>query len=240
MDIDGDSYPDLLSGSWPGEIYLFRGTADHSFAARELLKDKKGEVINKQPESGSPATDQTIGRASVVSVADWDGNGTLDLIVGNVDGDVYWLRNEGTAQAYAFGESQRLTTTNGKPVHVSSRAGPCVADWDGDGKLDLLLGSEDGSVWLHRNLGTRTEPRLALPVQLVGPGTFNQEAKEVRRGGRSKICVVDWSGDGKPDLLVGDLCIQKVDPSRLTAEDKAAQPRRDDEPHGWVWLFLRK
>ena len=244
MDIDGDGYPDLLSGSWWGEIYLFRGTADHSFAARVMLRDKKGEIINKSPENASQGTKQSIGQASVVSVADWDGDGVLDLIVGNVSGDVYWLRNEGTARACAFGEPRALTTTDGKAIHVSSRlgpasrAGPCVADWDADGDLDLLVGAEDGSVSLYRNIGTKTAPRLALPVQLVGPGVF--QANEVHRGGRSKICVVDWNGDGKPDLLVGDLSIQKVDPSRLTAEEKAKQPPRDDEPHGWVWLFLRK
>jgi hypothetical protein len=235
VDLDADGYPDLLSGSWPAEIYLFRGTADHSFAAPVMLKDKKGEIINKRPDNASQGAKQSIGEASVVSVADWDGDGVLDLIVGNINGAVFWLRNEGTAKAYAFGEPQALTTTNGKTVHVSSRAGPCVADWDGDGKLDLLLGCQDGSVSLYRNIGTKTEPKLALPVQLVAPGRMGNSddvVKEARRGGRSKTCVVDWNGDGKPDLLVGDFGLQKANPPELTAEQKAKQDqvRKDLEP----------
>jgi hypothetical protein len=226
VDLDGDGYPDLLSGSWPGEIYLFRGTADHSFAVPVMLKDKKGEIINQRPDNASAGAKQSIGAASVVSVADWDGDGVLDLLVGNISGAVFWVRNEGTAKAYAFGEPQALTTTDGKPVHVSSRAGPCVADWDGDGKLDLLLGCQDGNVSLYRNIGTRTIPKLALPVQLVAPGTmgsYDDVVKEARRGGRSKICVVDWNGDGQPDLLVGDFGLQKAKPPELTAEEKARQ-----------------
>jgi hypothetical protein len=235
MDIDGDGNADVLSGSYPGEIYLFRGTAGHSFAAGEMLKDKKGEVINKRPENASQRTNQTIGSASVVSAADWDGDGVLDLIVGNIEGDVYLIRNEGTPKAYAFGEPQALTTTNGKQVHVSSRAGPCVADWDGDGDLDLLVGADDGSVSLYRNIGTKTAARLAQPLQLVTPGergSRDQVPKEARRATRSKLCVADWNGDGKPDLLVGDFGSQKADRPEPTPEEKARQDqiRKELEP----------
>lgn len=241
MDIDGDGYPDLLSGSYPGEIYLFRGTADHSFAAPVMLKDKKGEIINKHAENASQGTKQSIGQASVISVADRDGDGVLDLIVGNINGDVYWLRNEGTARAYAFGEPQALTTTDGKAIHVSSglgpasRAGPCVADWDADGDLDLLAGSDDGSVWLYRNAGSAKAPELAAGVRLV-PSTRSlgprEYSKEAQRGSRSKICVADWNGDGRPDLLVGDFAQQRPDrpeptPEELTRLDRI---RRELEP----------
>ncbi len=235
MDIDGDGNADVLSGSNPGEIYLFRGNADHSFAAGAMLKDKKGEIINKRPEDPSQRTTQIIGSAVAVSAADWDGDGAPDLIAGNGNGDVYLIHNEGTAKAYAFAEPQPLATTNGKAIRVSGRAGPCIADWDGDGDLDLLVGMEDGSVSLYRNIGTKTAPRLALPLQVVTPGTRSgrdQVVKEPRRAGRSKICVADWNGDGKPDLLLGDLITQKAEQREPTAEEKAQQDqiRKEMEP----------
>ena len=40
------------------------------------------------------------------------------------------------------------------PVHILCDSHPIAADWDGDGKLDLLVGAGDGSVWFFRNLGT--------------------------------------------------------------------------------------
>ncbi len=268
MDIDADGHPDLLSGSWPGELFLFRGTADRSFAAPEMLKDKNGEIINigggiteesngrilirgnaefertgegtfvkyrgKRLESTAERPISTTGTASVVSAADWDGDGDLDLIVGNINGDVYLIPNEGTPKAYAFGKEEHLLA-DGQPIDVGSRAGPCVADWDGDGDLDLLVGADNGSVSLFRSVGSGKSPKLASQVQLVGPGEASygpRAPREVRRGVRSKICVADWNSDGRPDLLVGDLAVQKPDRPEPTPEEKAEheQIRKDLEP----------
>ena len=46
MDLDGDGHPDMLSGSWPGEIFLFRGGPGRTFAPPIKLKDKDGKTIN--------------------------------------------------------------------------------------------------------------------------------------------------------------------------------------------------
>jgi len=269
MDIDGDGHPDLISGSWPGEIFLFRGTADHSFAAREMLKYKDGEIIDigggtepyrggqgilirgfveretvdgrsyvtyhgKRIESTPEKPVVTTGTASVVSAADWDGDGDYDLIVGNINGDVYLVPNEGTAESYAFGKEKKLMA-GGQPVHVTERAGPCVADWDGDGDLDLLVGSDDGSVWLYSNTGSAKAPELAAGVRLLPSSRRSnprEYSKEAQRGSRSKICVADWNGDGRPDLLVGDFAQQRPGrpdptPEELTKQDRI---RRELEP----------
>src|SRR6516162_10094383 len=95
---------DILSGSWPGEIYFFRRLADGSFAAGEKLKDRQGKVLN-------------VGSASTAFAVDWDGNGTLDLIVGTVLGEVYFIPNEGKGKELAFGTPRRLEAA-GKPIKI--------------------------------------------------------------------------------------------------------------------------
>ena len=218
MDLDGDRRPDILSGSWPGEIYFFRRQKDGTFAAGETLKDRHGKPLN-------------VGSASSAFAVDWDGNGTLDLLVGNVLGEVYLIPNEGQGKALAFGKPRRLEAA-GKPIRVSGDAAPVAADWDGDGRLDLIVGAEDGSVVWYRNIGSVGEPKLEAARTLVAKSPVGWGDDDRRRPGawglRVKPCVVDWDGDGRLDLLVGDRCGGFQAKPSQTAEEKAEERRAND------------
>ena len=50
---------------------------------------------------------------------------------------------------------------DGKPILVQGAASPCMADFDGDGVLDLLVGQRGGCKMLvFRNVGSNKEPRF--------------------------------------------------------------------------------
>src|SRR5262249_12799004 len=173
------------------------------------------------------------GCASSVAVADWNGDGLLDLIVGDISGHVSVYLNEGTKEHYAFGKPVRLKANGKEIAGPHGDAGPCVSDWDGDGLLDLIVGCGDGSVIFYRNIGTAREPKLADGVVLVPPGKIEYDlakmSTEPTRGVRAKVCVVDYNGDGLPDLLVGDLSNQKPNKPEPTAEQKKKQAEAKKE-----------
>jgi len=213
-----------------GEGLLIKGTVEWERAGETTFITYRGKRYESTPQRPIAST----GTASTVHAVDWDGDDDYDLIVGNIGGDVYLIPNEGTATSYLFGKEKQLQA-GGRPLHVQSRAGPCPADWDGDGDLDLLVGEENGRISLFRNVGSAKAPELAAAVQLVPPGerlSGSQAPKEPRRGNRSKVCVADWNGDGRPDLLVGDVTSQKPDLPEPTPEEKARhdQIRKELEP----------
>jgi hypothetical protein len=93
-----------------------------------------------------------------------------------------------------------------------------VVDWDGDGKRDVLIGSEEGQVWFLRNTGTNAKPVFAAPEEIKLPG--------LEGAIRTRIAVVDWNNRGKLDLLVGTYYYGG-------GADKKGSG-------GNVWLFQRK
>lgn len=266
MDLDGDGHLDMLSGSWPGEIFFFKGAADRTFAAPVKLRDKNGLAINvggglqlgnddmilvagdakiEDTDDGRTVivyegeriavpegkTAGTTGTASAVHAVDFTGDGVLDLLVGNIVGDVYLVANEGTAAKPVWAKERQLTAGS-KPLHVDGDAGPFACDWDGDGAIDLLVGDGEGAVWFFCNEGSGKSPMLAQGVQLLPPGrlSFDREAPaEPPRGIRAKVCAVDWTGNGLPDLLVGDYASQKAHRPKPTPEEKAEHDKVRNE-----------
>jgi hypothetical protein len=193
-DFDGDGKLDVFSGSWNGAITWFRREAG-GFAKGETLKHPDGKPVN-------------FDQGSFATAFDWKGDGLPDLIVGTSHGEVAFFPNVGTKGKPAFGKAEPILA-GGKKIAISC-ASPVVADWDGDGLPDLVVGGEDGSVVWFRNQGNRKEPKLTAAKTLVPPSTTGRRSDKSRNpdesGIRARPAVVDWDGDGKLDLLIGDQC----------------------------------
>jgi hypothetical protein len=231
VDLDGDGRSDVLSGSWPGEVYFFRRKPDGPFAAGETLKHTNGKPVN-------------VGHASSAFAADWNGDGKLDLLVGTLTGEVFFLPNEGGKGKPVFGKAVPIQV-KGKPLRVKGDACPVVADWDGDGKPDLLVGSEEGSVVWYRNTGKRGNPTLEPARTLIGKSPVGWADDTRRRKGewglRVKFCVFDWDGDGRLDIILGDRCGgfrgKPVTSSSEKAEERSAAALLPGLRKEWAQVF---
>jgi hypothetical protein len=211
VDFDGDGKLDLISGSYdPGELYLFRGLGGGKFAAREVIKDKSGKPILRVPNQ----KDRVESFGSWVTMVDWDDDGDLDILVGCFDGTMFLRRNIGTRTKPVYATENEWIMVGKKRLRVpgGAHANPVIADWDGDGLWDIITGSGDGGVYWYRNIGKRGQPAFAPPVALVpkhegiGYSELLDAAQEPKPGIRSQIAVVDYDGDGKLDVLLGDFC----------------------------------
>lgn len=244
MDFDDDGILDFISGSYdPGDLYLFRGLGDGRYAAVELLRDADGVPLVHHPEqlkeyqrlSGQKdADDDKSIQARIASfgswpaTVDWDGDGDLDLLIGSFSGEV-WLRiNEGTRAVPSFSPTSERIDAGGASIKVTGHANPAVADWDNDGRWDLVVSSSDGSVGWYQNSGTATKPTLGARRLLVEAKAENKFLKRTLEAGdpvtpgvRAQICVTDYDGDGWLDLVLGDF--QSIERLRTLSDEERAE-----------------
>ncbi|MCR9246776.1 MAG: VCBS repeat-containing protein [bacterium] len=231
MDYDGDGDLDLITGSYTGELYLFRRAENGDFNARELLTDESGKTIMLPEYSVVP------------ELRDMDGDGDLDLVVGARTDPVLVIENRGSATAPRWSDQQEpLRTRSGEVIKGSN---PHHADWDGDGRRDLVIGSEWGEVLWYRNTGAENAPVYEAGTVLVPKGSHGRQPEGSTPKGpgqRVKVHVGDWNDDGRVDLLVGDVTWQQTQGEPLTATEKAAQSkaqRRMNELHQLVQQLKR-
>jgi len=152
-----------------------------------------------------------------VAVVDWEGDGDTDLVAGTADGKVFRWTNLGSRKEAAFAERAEAVVAGGVPLALrGGHAMPTVADWDQDGRWDIVLGGDDGEVSWVRNVGNAGKPEFAAPQTLI--------AKADDTPGRSRrnalVEVADLNGDGRVDLIVGDQDHEEVLDGRTAAQNE--------------------
>ena len=195
--MNGDGIRDLVSGSWPGEIYLMAGRADGTFAEPQAIKDAQGKDIN-------------VDFASAVVVEDWDRDGDLDMTVGTFHGYVFFIaQNNGQ-----FDQAVKLESDGKHLEH--HHGGPELVDWDGNGTIDLLIAEGEGGVTFYPNQTDKGMPQLGAGIELIPSASGSQNAP----GRRTKLDVADYNNDGKLDLLMGDWYNAADEAPELTEADE--------------------
>jgi hypothetical protein len=103
--------------------------------------------------SAHAAWNLASGASRVPAFADLDNDGDLDILMGNADGICYAYRNDGTSHSPTWVANSAWDA----PDVGSSLASPALADLDGDGDYDLMIGS-GGTTRAYQNTGSTTSP----------------------------------------------------------------------------------
>jgi len=176
-------------GPLHGLVYILRnhGSNDLPQYAEPFRVRAGGEDINVY---GNP----------MPNLADFDGDGDLDLICGEFLDGFTWFENTGSRTKPVYAKGRRLMNGT-EPIHMHVQMiTPTAIDWDRDGDVDIVCGDEDGRVALIENTGRASEH---MPV-FNAPKYFQQYAADLKFGALVTPVSVDWDGDGDEDLICGN------------------------------------
>ena len=253
FDHDRDGLMDLIvanhgyfaaGGVYTGKLALFRNTGTMDEPSFELITDDYMGLST----SG-------IGISMYPAFGDVDGDGDLDMYIGDLQGRIHAYRNTGGSGTAQFELLQpNVTNSGGEPLDVGQFATPVFEDLDGDGLLDLLIGERNGNLNHYRNTGSASLPVWSLVNENVGgvstvewwnvtgysvPSVFRNASGErelllgsesgwlyhygaidnnlngtwtlldstflnVRDGIRTGVAMHDLTGDGELELIIGN------------------------------------
>ena len=195
IDWNDDGHFDLVSG-FSVLINDAKGNPQ-LFGRTESILPSDERIFHK-----SPRGDQW----TFTFVVDLDGDRRLDVLYGVHEGHVYFHRNLSAADGKHFDTAGvLLKTADGKPIKVGPQPGRkwdfdvlqgarttvTAADYDRDGKTDLVLGDTFGKVRYYRNASGGPAP------------TFEPGAEIADVKARLVPATADWNGDGWPDVFAG-------------------------------------
>jgi hypothetical protein len=195
MQIIGDiglyAYPVFCDFDADGDQDILAGRDSHGFIYYQNVGSPS--VADWQANNSFFATLGFEDYWNSPDLVDLNNDGLYDLVFGTASGPLQYYTNTGTLTNPVW---QVNTSLFGGVLDVGGASSPVFYDFDGDGDLDLISGSQMGDIKYYENTGT-----IHAPAWAENSAYFSSIDHSIY----AAVAIGDVNGDNLPDAIVGDL-----------------------------------
>nr|MDO8117701.1 hypothetical protein [Candidatus Sigynarchaeota archaeon] len=193
--------PDMIAGTAGGFFHLIEDAFASQPRSHDVIQTIP-RILPPDPRRGSIQGPSEIGWGyTCPSLIDWDGDGLLDLVFSDINGEHSICINNGTFTSPSFGNPVKLIdASTGKPLVTAWRVKPAIVRSPGGDLLYYCLDTSGQLMQYKKTDAFSLACQGPVPNSAGGPVAFTS----LHGGslGRDKLQFFEWSENGRWDLIV--------------------------------------